>query len=163
MADNEFARMEIETSRLNDLIGEILDFARLEKSTTELHLSQTNIADLLAQVISDANYEFSHNSIRIQAGIITPCELNIDQRLIHRAIENIVRNASHYSPPDEKVLISSSYNKNKDQVYIDINDKGPGVPEDQLEKIFNPFYRVDTSRTKKPVAMGLGSQLQPGL
>ncbi|HAT8715797.1 TPA: HAMP domain-containing protein [Legionella pneumophila] len=156
LADNEFARMEIETSRLNDLIGEILDFARLEKSTTELHLSQTNIADLLAQVISDANYEFSHNSIRIQAGIITPCELNIDQRLIHRAIENIVRNASHYSPPDEKVHISSSYNGNKDQVYIDISDKGPGVPEDQLEKIFNPFYRVDTSRTKKTGGYGLG-------
>lgn len=42
------------------------------------------------------------------------------------------------------------------QVFIDINDKGPGVPEDQLGKIFNPFYRVDTSRTKKTGGYGLG-------
>lgn len=156
LADSEFARMETEISRLNDLIGEILDYARLEKSTAELQLSQTNIADLLSDIINDANYEFGNNSVRIQPGIISSCQLVIDQRLIHRAVENIVRNASHYSPPNEKVIISSSYNEDEDQLCIDIIDKGPGVPEDQLEKIFNPFYRVDTSRTKKTGGYGLG-------
>lgn len=156
LADSEFTRMETEISRLNDLIGEILDYARLEKSTAELQLSQTNIADLLSDIINDANYEFGNNSVRIQPGIISSCQLVIDQRLIHRAVENIVRNASHYSPPNEKVIISSSYNEDEDQLCIDIIDKGPGVPEDQLEKIFNPFYRVDTSRTKKTGGYGLG-------
>lgn len=64
-----------------------------------------------------------------------------------------MRNALHYSPATEQVIVSIKYNETKDSIYIDIIDKGPGVPPDQLEKIFNPFYRVDTSRTKKPEDM----------
>lgn len=156
LADTEFSRMETESSRLNMLIGEILDFARLDKSTTELDLNTTNMPDLLHAIINDANFEFGKESIRLYAGTIEPCELVIDDRLIHRAIENIVRNALHYTPEDQKVLISLQYDESKEHVYIDIKDKGPGVPEDQLAKIFNPFYRVDTSRTKKTGGYGLG-------
>jgi two-component system sensor histidine kinase CpxA len=156
LADTEFSRMETECLRLNYLIGEILDFARLEKSTMELTLNQTNMAELLADIIQDANYEFGKDSMPIIADTIEACHLLIDDRLIHRAIENIVRNALHYSPPDHKVLISLHYNDIRTRVYIDIKDHGPGVPEDQLEKIFNPFYRVDTSRTKKTGGYGLG-------
>ncbi|KTD82259.1 two-component system sensor histidine kinase CpxA [Legionella waltersii] len=156
LADSEFERMELETSRLNVLIGEILEFARLEKSTAELVLSSINISDLLLSIINDANYEFRKHSIQITAEILESCELTLDERLIHRAIENIVRNAAHYSPKNESVTLSAYYNETRDQVIIDIADKGPGVPEEQLEKIFNPFYRVDTSRTKKTGGYGLG-------
>jgi two-component system sensor histidine kinase CpxA len=156
LADNEFSRMELECSRLNALIGEILDFARLEKSTTDLHLTKTDIPELLTDIIFDANYEFVNETPRILAGTIEPCKINIDKRLIHRAIENTVRNALHYSPVDQKVYICLQYNEKRDHIYIDIKDNGPGVPEDQLEKIFNPFYRVDSSRTKKTGGYGLG-------
>ncbi|MFT4058607.1 MAG: ATP-binding protein [Legionella sp.] len=154
-AKTEFERMELECSRLNYLISEILDFARLDKSTTDLHLSFTDMPTLLHEVIKDANYE-SGNTTRVKASTIEPCQLLIDQRLIYRAIENIVRNALHYSPISEQVLVSLYYDATKEYVFIDINDKGPGVPKEQLEKIFNPFYRVDTSREKKTGGYGLG-------
>lgn len=156
LADPEFSRMELESSRLNALIGEILDFARLEKSTTELELAPTNLSALLSDIIYDANYEFGNDAQRLKAGILQPCQLELDKRLIHRAIENIVRNALHYTSPEQHVYISLQYSEAKDQVYIDVMDNGPGVPEDQLEKIFNPFYRVDSSRTKKTGGYGLG-------
>ncbi|KTD60529.1 two-component system sensor histidine kinase CpxA [Legionella shakespearei] len=156
LAESEFNRMEIESSRLNALIGEILDFARLEKSTTDLQLEKTSIPELLSEIIKDANYEFDKESIRIQAGIIEPCELMIDRRLIYRGIENIVRNASHYSPENQLVLISSRFDEEKKHLYIEVKDHGPGVPENQLQTIFNPFYRVDSSRTKKTGGYGLG-------
>ncbi|BCA95577.1 two-component sensor histidine kinase [Legionella antarctica] len=156
LADNEFCRMELESSRLNVLIGEILDFARLDKSTTELRLTNTDLPQLLSEIIDDANYEFDNDSIRVIAQGIEHCHLLIDERLIHRAVENIVRNALHYSAADQKVTLSLRYNDTKDHIYIDVKDNGPGVPEDQLEKIFNPFYRVDTSRTKKTGGYGLG-------
>lgn len=156
LADNEFNRMALESSRLNTLIGEILDFARLDKSTTDLHLTNTDLPSLLSEIIQDANYEFGSDPTRIVAGTIEACQLLIDKRLIHRAVENIVRNALHYSSVDPQVYISLQYNDSKDHIYIDIKDNGPGVPEDQLEKIFNPFYRVDTSRTKQTGGYGLG-------
>ncbi len=156
LADSEFNRMELECSRLNVLITEVLDFARLEKSTTELNLTETDLSELLFNIINDANYEVGEDTPRVQAGIIESCHLLIDERLIHRAIENVVRNALHYSPAAKQVTVSLKYDETKEHVYIDVSDKGPGVPEDQLERIFNPFYRVDTSRTKKTGGYGLG-------
>jgi len=156
LAENEFNRMEIESSRLNTLIGEILDFARLDKSTTELHLVKTNLPYLIHDIINDANYEFGKEANRLSAGTIQPCKVLIDKRLIHRAIENIVRNALNYSSADENVIISLTHDDEMKNIYIDIQDRGPGVPDDQLEKIFNPFYRVDSSRAKKTGGYGLG-------
>ncbi|MGL5742489.1 MAG: two-component system sensor histidine kinase CpxA [Legionella sp.] len=156
LADNEFNRMELECSRLNALITEILDFARLEKSTMDLNLQQTDLSKLLLNIIQDANYEFGKETSRVQAGVLEPCHLLLDERLIHRAIENVVRNALHYSPTTEHVIVSLKHDETKENVYIDISDKGPGVTHDQLDSIFNAFYRVDTSRTKKTGGYGLG-------
>lgn len=156
LADNEFNRMSVECSRLNDLIGEILDFARLDKSTTELQISTVNLSALLMQIIKDANYESQEHADRVKAGMMEPCQLDLDERLIHRAIENIVRNAIHYSPVNKDIIISLQYNDARDSIYIDIKDSGPGVPKWQLDKIFNPFYRVDSSRAKKTGGFGLG-------
>ncbi|CEG56806.1 two-component system sensor histidine kinase CpxA [Legionella fallonii] len=156
LADNEFNRMELESSRLNALISEILDFARLDKSTTDLQLAKTNIPELISDIIHDANYESGDQLNRISTETIEPCQLIVDKRLIHRAIENIVRNALHYTPEHQQIHISLHHNDAKDKIYLDVKDNGPGVPEDQLEKIFNPFYRVDTSRTKKTGGYGLG-------
>ncbi|USQ12866.1 HAMP domain-containing protein [Legionella lytica] len=156
LAETEFKRMELECSRLNALITEVLDFARLDKSTTELHLSLVDMPALLQGVVQDANYECNHETNRVRAETLEPCQLLVDPRLIHRAIENIVRNALHYSPDTEQICVSLRYDERREHVYIDISDKGPGVPEEQLEKIFNPFYRVDTSREKKTGGYGLG-------
>lgn len=156
LAETEFKRMELECSRLNDLITEILEFARLDKSTTELHLTTVDVPVLLKEIINDANFECGHGATRVQAGIIEPCILSVDRRLLHRAIENIVRNALHYSPPTESILISLQHDKTKEHVSINVCDKGSGVPEEQLERIFNPFYRVDSSRAKKTGGYGLG-------
>ncbi len=156
LAEPEFNRMAIESARLNELIGEILEFARLEKSTMDLDIAPVNLQDLLSDIIKDANYEFEKESVRIEMTDSALYNLLIDRRLIHRAIENIVRNASHYSPKDQSVLITTHFNELQNQISIEIKDKGPGVPEEQLETIFNPFYRVDTSRTKKTGGYGLG-------
>ncbi len=156
LADAEFSRMEMECSRLNSLIGEILEFARLEKSTTELNRSKTELTPLLEEIIRDGNFEFNGNSDRLIADIIDPGELFIDKRLIHRAIENVVRNALHYTPADKKIKISLKYDKDQKMIHIEIQDNGPGVPKEQLQKIFNPFYRVDSSRTKMTGGYGLG-------
>ncbi|KTC66228.1 sensor histidine kinase CpxA [Legionella adelaidensis] len=155
-AVQEFDRMELECGRLNTLIGEILEYARLEKSTNAIHKTKVDMGQLLRQIIDDANYGYSPENLPVVAAELEPCILLVDERLIHRAIENIIRNAVRYSPSDEKVYVSLKQNKEKNEVYIDIEDRGPGVPEDQLIKIFSPFYRVDPSREKKTGGYGLG-------
>lgn len=156
IASTELDRMELEASRLNALISEILDFARLKQSTTELNLSWVNMPLLLNSIIQDANYECNNTHARVRAHSIAPCQLFIDERLMHRAIENVLRNALHYSPSDQEVLVSLEHNSAEQAFFIAIKDNGPGVPEQELDKIFNPFYRVDSSREKKTGGFGLG-------
>lgn len=148
--------MQIECLRLNNLIGEILQFARLDKSAEEPNKKEVNILNLIKPIIDDANFEYSDKQNKVQLLSSEDYLLLIDERLIHRAIENIVRNAMRYSPPNGKVILSLSTNNDKTSLFIDIEDWGPGVPEEQLKMIFNPFYRVDASREKKTGGSGLG-------
>ncbi len=153
----EFDRMETECLRLNLLIDEILEFARLDKSAQDLTLTEVNLQELLQLIIDDANYEFSGQTPRIVLQVKAQSEIimYIDQRLLHRAIENILRNALRYSPENTIITVNMSI-ASDNLLHIDIDDQGPGIPEDELNKIFDPFYRVDTSREKKTGGYGLG-------
>ncbi|MFC3907701.1 two-component system sensor histidine kinase CpxA [Legionella dresdenensis] len=155
LAEIEFARMELECMRLNNLISEILQFARLDKSVDELHLKEVNLHNLLKKIADDANYEYNHDSPRVMFEA-PDCQMMVDERLIHRAVENIVRNALRYSPEDKPVNLSLAIEPESRKIFIDIKDHGPGVPPEQLDKIFNPFYRVDVSREKRTGGYGLG-------
>lgn len=154
LAEQELNRMEVECLRLNGLIEEILQFARLDKSAETVIKEMTSINHLLQEIISDANYE--SQSSRVVFNSSSDFNLRIDPRLIYRAIENIVRNALHYSPKDGSIFITTQVNALQTRLILTIEDQGPGVPEEQLENIFNPFYRVDTSREKKTGGYGLG-------
>lgn len=156
MAETEFNRMEVECLRLNTLIGEILEFARLEQSVTARNKTLVNLPTLLKKIIADANFEFCEENERAKLGEHQEVNLSIDERLFYRAVENIIRNALRYSAPNPKVIVSVEICEAKNEIYINIADNGPGVPEEQLEKIFNPFYRVDSSREKKTGGYGLG-------
>jgi two-component system sensor histidine kinase CpxA len=74
--------------------------------------------------------------------------------LLRRAIENVLRNAIRYSP--ENSTVELAMNVMRDTAQISVRDYGPGVPEDMLTKIFQPFFRVDDSRSSETGGVGLG-------
>jgi two-component system sensor histidine kinase CpxA len=152
LAKEELERIELESIRLNELIGEILSLAKLNSQTRPLKLSHFDLSKLINDIVLDANFESRHERVFFK----TPNTLNIeaDKTLLARAIENIVRNALNYTPIEKNIEISIE--EQPDTILIVVSDGGPGVPEDDLEKIFSPFYRVDHSREKKTGGYGLG-------
>jgi two-component system sensor histidine kinase CpxA len=150
----EFERMENEITRLNELIGEILDLARMNKSTIQLSMTNANIREVLQNIIDDANFEFGQKKPRVLFENAFDTTLFIDAKLLNRAFENVIRNALRYSDKELPVIVKMS--KDENRLNIEITDSGPGVPDDQLDKIFNPFHRVDSSREKKTGGYGLG-------
>lgn len=151
-AEVEFNRMEKECLQLNSLIEEILQFARLEHSTEEIIKLPLSLKELIKKIVEDANFESGIARVKFYAtsdGIIA-----MNENLMRSAIENIIRNALHYAPTDTDIHVSLT--QKAQQLHITIEDEGIGVPPDQLEKIFSPFYRVDTSREKKTGGYGLG-------
>jgi two-component system sensor histidine kinase CpxA len=154
--DPELQRIELELERLNTLIDELLTFVRMEIDKETLDKVIVNIKDLLEQIVEDTRFENSQISRQQQVSINCPANLEIsaNPQLLYRAFENIIRNACFYAPKDTKVTIkcvASAHN-----ILLTIEDEGPGVPEEMLEKIFEPFVRVSKSREKQSGGYGIG-------
>jgi two-component system sensor histidine kinase CpxA len=153
-ANAEFNRMTLEIERLNGLIEEILSLAKLRSAIHQREIQPTNLTSLIQQITHDANYELANQPLKVIFRRTTPLITKVDRSLIHRAIENIIRNAIHYSY--QHGLIQIQLRQFEKHIYISIFDNGPGIPKEELDKIFSPFYRVDTSREKKTGGYGLG-------
>jgi two-component system sensor histidine kinase CpxA len=148
-------RMETEILRLDELVDILLDTARAETEPDALRSEAISITGLVTNIAADCSIEANHRrcSLRVDAtdvGIIRG-----DPELLRSAIENIVRNAIHHSPEGSTIDILAQ----KDSVgvvRISVRDRGTGVPDTALEKIFQPFYRVESDRDRKTGGTGLG-------
>ncbi len=152
----EIDRIEREIERLEFLIRELLTFVKIEPHNEAASMSRVAIRELLEEVVHDAQYELQQ--FRTSNIINLQCNHNVDvkadARLLHRAIENIVRNACYYSPEDSAINVRCTLETG--DVYISIEDEGPGVPQDMLEKIFQPFVRVSEARETNTGGSGIG-------
>ena len=146
-------RMEFELERLDKLIGEILAFTRLE-ARAGVNRHQTDIADLVQNIVDDASLEgqAAGKEILMQGPLRRVVDL--DSGLIQSAVENIVRNAVKYTAEDTTVVVRVV--DEPDAIRIIVDDRGPGVPENAIGKIFEPFFRVEDSRGTRSGTGGIG-------
>ena len=149
----QIERMEMELERLDDLIGEILAFSRLE-STAGIQRHPTDIVDLVQNIVDDSSLEAQAVGKGIHLDGPERIVVHVDSGLIQSAVENVIRNALKYSADNTPVEVSVI--AQKDWVSIVIGDRGPGVPEDAIDKIFQPFYRVEDSRSTRSGSGGIG-------
>ena len=146
-------RMEYEVERLNALIGEILSFARLQ-SRQQVEPCATDLVDLVRTIAEDAGIEGRETYKDVHLTGPEHCVISADTALIHRAIENIVRNALKYTAQYTSVEIAII--EREDIVAVTVDDRGPGVPEAALEKLFEPFYRVNEVQNHSLAGSGVG-------
>lgn len=153
----DIERMELEITRLDQLIGKILSLAKLQDPHKKLELKKVDLIEMVNTLIHDANYEYKQKNINIIFNHSKECIVNVDELLIHSALENILRNALRYTPENSKISISLT-NKNNIITY-EVSDQGEGVPKQDLESIFKPFYRVDSARPTTTGGYGIGLAL----
>ena len=152
----EIAQLESDIALIDNLIAEILTFSRLSDKHRQLHFSRVDLRALLNSILDNANFEAKSQSKRVilrsknEAGY----ELNANEALIQSALENIIRNAIKYTPPN--TTVSVDLERDPGLIKLTIKDRGPGVANDQLEKIFEPFYRASDSRSRESGGSGLG-------
>jgi two-component system sensor histidine kinase CpxA len=154
--DNELDRIERETERLNDLIGQLLSLARLESGGKKVSETDIDLDAMLSEIVDDARYEATANSKDVNLSIFDTGSIHGDEILLHSAIENIVRNAIRYTRENTEVDVSLSYNKDTSSYWITVCDHGPGVPEAMLPRLFEPFVRVGEARDRESGGYGLG-------
>lgn len=111
--------------------------------------------ELLSGIVGDARFEAGAKGVEVE--LAGECEgvIDGDGELLHRAIENVVRNAVRYSPPQGKVIVEVRCDAPAGLVRIAVKDSGPGVPEEDLDAIFAPFYRSSGAKDSDGHGLGL--------
>jgi two-component system sensor histidine kinase CpxA len=152
-------RIELEASRLNELIGRILTLARLEDGEQRVPASLILLDEIVLTVAEDAEFEAQARHCHVRSEISPGVwAVRADASLLHSAIENVVRNAIRYTGEGTTVEIHLEKNQSAGapEAVVRINDCGPGVPAEALEKMFQPFYRLDDARGRQTGGVGLG-------
>lgn len=147
-------RIEREAERLSSLVGMLLTLSRLEAGDTQPESTMVHLPDLLAEIAADAEIEAQSRQCRVELERMQECWIEGNAELLRSAFENVIRNAIRYTEPCTAVRVNAKCDDH--EVRIIVQDHGPGVPESELDKVFKPFYRVDTSRERRTGGVGLG-------
>lgn len=139
---------------LDELIDEILTYARLEQGGPVFALQETSVTDIVRQVLGEQ--QLVRPELEFTAHIDSESERwglsDVEPRYIHRAIQNLVGNAGRYA--STRVVVNCQFDE--DNCRVDVEDDGPGIPEEDWEKVFTAFARLDDSRTRTSGGYGLG-------
>ncbi len=147
-------RIEKESARLNEMISRLLTLAQLESGSGEYERHELNLKTIVEQVATDADFEAKANGRSVKFDELEPTKINGNEPLVRSAIENVIRNAVRYTA--EGTEVSIKLKPTASHAVIKIEDHGGGVPNEELKKLFTPFYRVGEARERKTGGIGLG-------
>jgi two-component system sensor histidine kinase CpxA len=152
-------RIELEAARLNELIGRLLTLARLEDGEQRVPPTPVLLDEVVLNVTEDAEFEAQARHCHVRSDIPEGgWAVRGEVSLLHSAIENVVRNAIRYTREGSTVEIhlERSESSSGAEAVVSVTDCGSGVPPDALEKLFQPFYRLDDDRGRQTGGVGLG-------
>ncbi len=151
-------RIETETERLNNLIGQILSLSYLETIQEIDRPSDVSLSELVVDLLPDVEYEAAQSNCVITTTIRPGCTVRGDAELLRAAVENIVRNAIRYVPDSGLIHIDTApvERESKRLSIVRISDNGPGIPDDELKSVLEPFYRADKGRHWQQDGFGIG-------
>jgi two-component system heavy metal sensor histidine kinase CusS len=148
-----------EAMRLSNLIGDLLFLARAESPLTHLHRERVNVAELLDGLRDyyEASAEDGGISLTTAVGR-EPVIAELDRTLVQRAVGNLVSNAVAHTPCGGSIVLAAAMGTGAEAstICIEVSDTGEGIPPEALPKVFDRFYRVDTSRSQASGGTGLG-------
>ena len=155
-SDSEAAvsRVRREINRLSQLVATLLEVNRSESDPSSMRTQPVPVASLTEEIVEDSGGEAEVRNIRIETQIHCSTVVEGDPELLRRAIENVLRNAIRFAPAGSCVQVR--VHDSNGRVKILVRDYGPGVPENLLGRVFDPFFRVDESRDSAAGGVGLG-------
>ncbi|WP_298820576.1 sensor histidine kinase [Chloroflexus sp.] len=152
----EFLREASHSARkLNRRIKELIDFNRSESGQLRLNLTRANVIDVIISTCSQQRHQVKEREIGLEYNL--PPELPdifIDEERIGQVLTNLIENAAKATPPGGRITVSAELREQS--IYVHVTDTGSGIPPEQIERVFKPFYRLDNGRPSSRSHPGLG-------
>jgi signal transduction histidine kinase len=142
---------------INKLIDDLFLFSKLDIQKLDLQIEEINTRAFMEDLMEEFKYELEDRGIKFnyEDSLHQDYYINIDRKRVNQVFRNIIGNAVKYGF-EEKLVIHVKLYTQGEFACIDIENNGPGIPEDKLPYIFDRFYRVDYARTKDLMSTGLG-------
>ncbi|MSE14497.1 two-component sensor histidine kinase, partial [Pantoea agglomerans] len=147
-------RIDEEARRLDKMIGELLTLSRAEHESIPDE-QYFDLTGLLQAVITDVRYEAQIPGVQVELQVDERADYTVrgNAELIRRGAENVLRNALRFSQPGQRIDVH--LRTEQQWLVIQVRDQGPGVDEDKLSSIFDPFVRVNSPLMGKGYGLGL--------
>ncbi|MCG6924094.1 MAG: HAMP domain-containing histidine kinase [Acidobacteria bacterium] len=156
--ESSLERIESEAERLDELVGQLLTLSRLGATVGDKLLErpeQVDLVDVVGAIAADADFEARANGRRVDFPGEGELPARVRVELIHRAVENVVRNAVRHTADGTTVEVALATDPTTGGVRVSVADRGPGVAEDEIETIFEPFYRGKGGQPGRGFGLGL--------
>jgi two-component system OmpR family sensor kinase len=153
--EDSLNRIEREGTRMDKLVGELLTLSRLEAGVMKSVEEEIDIAELVDDIVQDARFEAEPRGITVDVSGDYTAVIKGSLELLHRAIENVVRNAVKHTPDGTHVNVDGRLDLKSGSLLLSVSDEGPGVPPEELNSIFDPFFRGRKSKTSDGHGLGL--------
>ncbi len=148
------SRMHTENERLTRLVQQIIDLSRLQNDLLSEDAAMIKVGELISEACEHSDTDAEKKGIEIVTTVEPDLFIHGDRAQLHAAVSNLVENAVTYSPEGSRVTVSA--NHVDAYVRITVADNGIGIPGDELDRIFERFYRVDPARARATGGTGLG-------
>ena len=156
-AKKRLTKIDENVNKLMGIVNTLLDIARIESKKMEIKISPTDIIKIIKDTADFLAPQIEEKNMGLTLNVPLRCEVYADKSLIERVIINLINNAIKFTP--EKGHITISCRQNKNQAVISISDTGYGIKQDDLDKIFQEFYRVSNPAHTSIKGTGLGLSL----
>jgi two-component system phosphate regulon sensor histidine kinase PhoR len=142
-----------ETDRLKRMINNILEFSKMEKGKPEYHFVNSNLASIVKSAIQEINYWLEKEGFDVVTELDDKIFSDVDPEKMKQAIGNLLSNAIKYSTDSKKIFLRLF--KKTEYICIEVEDRGIGIPEDKLSRIFEQFYRIEQKESISGTGLGL--------
>ncbi|WP_090673755.1 sensor histidine kinase [Paenibacillus tianmuensis] len=141
---------------MEQLVREILNMSKLEQHTFKLQLEEVNLSEFMDAITKNLGFFASQKDIQIIKQIDSHLTVYTDRILLKKACKNIIHNAIMYSPHGEKVYIELTQDSKQHHIQMKVINTGVKIKEEDIQHIFEPFYRIEKSRNRNTGGSGLG-------
>jgi len=157
----DHATMRVEVDRLAALVGDLFELSQTQAGALQLHLERVALGDLVTDLVAGTQPLAEAKGVRLERRVATaPLVLSVSTPELLRALRNIIENAIRHTPSDGTIVVEAG--RDADRAYVSVLDDGGGIPEADLDRVFQVAFRGDAARTPGGGA-GLGLAIARGL